>query len=132
MQALKTPSIECNPNPNIPSHFQATSLEGYDDDSDPDYVIFKTIEDTLADILHSVRPPLEGMSNYGTIGLCYVDEGFDPWKTPRVLAIMIEDESIHRWEEVDGQLRSVIEDTYRRNWRDVPPIRYFAWGFASL
>ncbi len=128
----RSPFTESNPNPNIPPHFEGRSLEGYDDASDPDYEIFKTIEGTLDDILDSVRPPLQGMSDYGTIGLCYVDEGFDPWKTPKVLAIMIEDESIHRWQEIDDQLRRVITTAYLQKHRGLPPVRYYAGGFSLL
>lgn len=128
----RTPFVESSPNPNLPPHFEETTVEGYDDHSDPDYLIFKTIKGTLNEILDSVRPLLEGISNYGTVGLCYADDGFDPWKNPKVLAIEIDGRSIHRWAEVDAELRKVITNAYHQKQRNVPPIRYYAGGFAPL
>lgn len=59
--------------------FQGTSLEGCDDDSHTDYMIFKSIKEALDDILDSYSPLSNRLSNHSTVENRYADEGYDPF-----------------------------------------------------
>ncbi|KAL8830723.1 MAG: hypothetical protein Q9170_005603 [Blastenia crenularia] len=126
-----TPYIEPNPNPQLPNNFCGnTDILTASDTNDPDFLIYRTIENDLNSILDAAEPYFRcAVVIYGTIGLDFDEEGYDPYENPKVLAIQIEEDSIHRWREVENQLRTLIVSTYQRNGRAVPPVRYIAGGF---
>ncbi|KAL8830724.1 MAG: hypothetical protein Q9170_005604 [Blastenia crenularia] len=131
--AINEPYTEPNPNPNLPNHFDATFVLTCIDPNDPDYLIYESIEENLDSIMHSVEPYLScAMVNYGIIGLDFDEEGYNPYKNPRLLVIQLHPNDIHRWQEVDHQVRHLIVRTYQRNGRPVPPIRYISGGFQTL
>lgn len=129
---MSRPPVEPNPNPRLPNHFDSARICSFNDPNDPDYRIFESIQDALHRILDSAVPVFPSAQvDYGTIGLDVDDEGYDPFKNPKVIAIQLDTHMIHRWHEVEPQLRSLIVDTYQRNSRPVPPIRYIAGGFQT-
>ncbi|KAI4095885.1 MAG: hypothetical protein LQ339_007123 [Xanthoria mediterranea] len=127
--AVPLPAIEPNPDPNIPDHFTEMSICSSFDRDDPDYVIFQRIEDDLDDVLSNVTSPLGSCwVDYGTILYDADDDEFDPILHPKVLAVILEPRSIERWEEVDSQIRRLVNRAYNMHSRRVPPFRYYIGG----
>ncbi|CAO1606470.1 hypothetical protein XANCAGTX0491_009968 [Xanthoria calcicola] len=125
----RSPAVEPNPNPNVPDHFTEISVCSSFDRDDPDYLVFRSIQDGLNDVLNDVTPPLGSCwVDYGTIRYNDDDDEFDPILHPKVLAVILEPRSIERWEEVDRQIRRLVNRAYNMHSRRVPPFRYYIGG----
>lgn len=82
------PKTEHDPHPRIRPNFTSTDVEEFTDPSDPEYAVFETIEDELDIVLSMVQPPfISAMSIYGTIGVHYLADNYNPDLHPRVLSI---------------------------------------------
>ena len=129
-QAAPTaPSIEPNPNPNIPANFTLSLVEEFADPTDPEYTIFDSIQSELEDVLDAVQPPfVSALVNYGTCRLHVSDKGYDAYKNPKVLSIEIDSGSIQRWPEVAGRIERIVQNAYSAHSRLPPPIRYYRGG----
>ena len=91
--------------------------------------MFRSIQDDLNDVLNNATPTLGSCwVDYGTIRYNPDDDEFDPILHPKVLAVILEPRSIERWEEVDRQIRRLVNRAYNMHSRRVPPFRYYIGG----
>ena len=95
--------------------------------------MYKTIEHQLGTVLLLTVPPfISAMTRYGTIGLHFLRDDYDPNLHPKVLSIEIDRWNMHRWIEVDDRNRTIIMSAYRAHYRISPPIRYYEGGVVLL
>ncbi|KAL8912578.1 MAG: hypothetical protein Q9171_002442 [Xanthocarpia ochracea] len=103
------PPIEIDASPHLPGHFEPVEVCSSFDHGDPDYVIFESIKDQLNQILNDVQPDLGcAFVNYGTIGYDPDDDEYNPIFHPKVLVVEVWRRSLHRWKEIDSQIRRLI------------------------
>ncbi|KAI4270375.1 MAG: hypothetical protein L6R38_007140 [Xanthoria sp. 2 TBL-2021] len=126
------PLIEPDSSPHLPGHFNAVEVCSSFDRTDPDYIIFESIQDQLNQIIMDVQPDLGSCCvKYGTIRREPGDDDFDSVLHPKVLAVEMCLQSIGRWEEVDSQIRSLVNHAYSMQSRRAPLIRYYLSGARS-
>lgn len=92
------PPIEPGSNPNLPPHFTLVSVWTWTDYHDPECYIYNTIEDQPDHIILNARPDLGScVIHLGTIIRKPGDEDYDPILHPKVLAVEMNRQAIHRW-----------------------------------
>lgn len=123
------PPVEPDSSPYLPGHFNVVEVCSSFDRNDPDCVIFESIQDQLNQFFMDVQPDLGSCCvNYGTIRREPGDDDFDPILHPKVLAVEMCLQSIGRWEEVDTQIRNLVNHAYSIQSRRAPLIRYYLGG----
>ncbi|KAI4275929.1 MAG: hypothetical protein LQ337_002844 [Flavoplaca oasis] len=123
------PPIKPGSNPNLPPHFALVSVWTWTDYYDPECYIYNEIEDQLDHIILDTRPDLgSSVIHLGTLRRKPGDDDYDPVIHPKVLAVEMDRQSIHRWQEVENQIRPLVNDAYARRSMKPPPIRYYLGG----